>query len=406
MRNNLLLISTMLLSSLGAAAQQDGNTYAITGKQNNNFFWADIKQVDVSNGKIVKTVFETDKTKFTLRSLDNETDVKELPNPTALGVAACALDTRHNRLYFIPLHYSELRYVDLSASQPSFTIVKRNIIAKEKGAPFQTEDKQITKMVIGADGNGYALSNDGNHLIRFSTGKKVQVEDLGPLIDASANNGISIHEKLTGWGGDMVADAFGNLVAVAAQHHVYSIDVRTRVATHLGEIEGLPAGYTTNGAVVDDEGNLVVSSANVFDGLFRVSPENWKAVKIVSNDAPFNASDMANSNLLNQKKFDELTKGNISTLSASGFKSELKVFPNPVSGRYFNITLNVQQSGQHQLVVADIHGTVLQAESISLNAGATTRTVLLKSKYPAGTYYVKLIDNDRQELSVQKIILK
>ncbi|MEI9956836.1 MAG: hypothetical protein WDM90_11155 [Ferruginibacter sp.] len=34
------------------------------------------------------------------------------------------------------------------------------------------EANHITRMDIAADGNGYAITNDGNHLIRFTTGKK------------------------------------------------------------------------------------------------------------------------------------------------------------------------------------------------------------------------------------------
>ena len=47
---------------------------------------------------------------------------------------------------------------------------------------------QIARMVIAGDGNGYALSNDANHLMRFTTGKKPEITDLGPVSDAEAND--------------------------------------------------------------------------------------------------------------------------------------------------------------------------------------------------------------------------
>ena len=34
------------------------------------------------------------------------------------------------------------------------------------------EAKIVTRMVIAPDGNGYAITNDANTFIRFSTGKK------------------------------------------------------------------------------------------------------------------------------------------------------------------------------------------------------------------------------------------
>jgi len=38
-------------------------------------------------------------------------------------------------------------------------------------------------MVIASDGNGYGLSNDANHLIRFTTGKNPTISDLGAISD-------------------------------------------------------------------------------------------------------------------------------------------------------------------------------------------------------------------------------
>ena len=54
-------------------AQNNSSCYAITGKDNNNFFWADIKLVDMATGKIIKTVFETNKTSFKISNAANNT---------------------------------------------------------------------------------------------------------------------------------------------------------------------------------------------------------------------------------------------------------------------------------------------------------------------------------------------
>jgi hypothetical protein len=61
-------------------------------------------------------------------------------------------------------------------------------------------------MVIASDGNGYALTNDGNHLIRFTTGKDPVITDLGALTDDASNANNSVHSR-KGFGGDMIADA-------------------------------------------------------------------------------------------------------------------------------------------------------------------------------------------------------
>jgi len=282
MKGKFLLTASLVSLSLCSAAQT-ARTYAITGKSNNNFLWADIKQIDITTGKVVNTLFESDKTTFKSRSLDmTAAKSTEVHNPTGFGVAACALDVRNNRLYFAPMHFSEISFLDLNQTEANFTTVKNHILPPPATGFYTAEEDQFTRMVIAADGYGYALTNDANHLIRFSTGRKTTVEDLGSLADAESNNGISIHNKCTSWGGDMLADAFGKLVVISANHNIYTIDPASRVATFKGTITGLTPNYTTNGAVVDNDGNIIVSSANVFDGLYKFNFKDLKAVKIPS----------------------------------------------------------------------------------------------------------------------------
>ena len=312
MKCKFLLSAAFIVISFSSTAQFASKTFAITGKANNVFFWADIKQVDITTGKVSKTLFEADKTAFKITSTDKSAmAVKSInENPTGLGVAACAFDTRHNRLYFATMHFSDIRFLDLGKPDANFTTVKKNVIAAPSNTGYQSEENHITRMVIAADGNGYALSNDANHLIRFTTGKTPVVEDLGNLIDAEINKGMSIHNKCTSWGGDMVADAFGKLLVVSANHNVFTVDVNSRVATLKGTISGLPVNFTTNGAAVDDEGNLVVSSANVMEGLYKVNMKDLAAEKIISAAPVFNASDLANGNLLFQKEANDLSRFN------------------------------------------------------------------------------------------------
>jgi hypothetical protein len=103
MKYRILLLATPLLASFSLTAQNAAKTYAITGEANNNFFWADIKQVDIRTGKVNKTLFEANKTAFRITNPEKTTVAAkgvEKPNPTGLGVAACALDTRHKPALF------------------------------------------------------------------------------------------------------------------------------------------------------------------------------------------------------------------------------------------------------------------------------------------------------------------
>ena len=135
-------------------------------------------------------------------------------------------------------------------------------------------------MVIAADGNGYALTNDGSRLVRFTTGKKVTITDLGPVVDDESNKTVSIKNKCTSWGGDMIADAYNKLYIISANRYVFVLDVETRVAKQIGYISGLPANYSTNGAAVDKDGKVVVASANTFSGYYKFSMSDFAATLI------------------------------------------------------------------------------------------------------------------------------
>lgn len=406
----LLSTSFVALTSLASFAQDANKAYAITGKKTNNFFWADIKQVDIKTGKVEKTLFEADVTKFKTTYLDNSKAVNQQDmRPTVYGVAACALDTRHNRLYFAPMHISDIRYLDLNKADAEFTVISRNVIPVTGQGGYQGEESQLSRMVIGADGYGYALTNDANHLIRFNTGKKNQVEDLGNIVDAEDNKGISIHNKCTSWGGDIVADAFGKLVMISANHNVFVIDVDSRIATYKGAITGLPANYSTNGAVVDADGKLVVSSANVFDALYKVDMKDLKAERIESKEVPFNASDLANGNMLNQKEADEARRNVVGTATIRPLaqaNTDNYVFPNPVTGNEFKILFSDETPGQYNVTITDLSGKAITSKVVSVSGKGQAVPVQLAGKLTKGMYMVKVTDLSGKFIFTERIIVQ
>ncbi len=412
MKHLFLLTLTFILVSTAALAQKSNRTYAITGKSNNNFFWADIKEIDIASGKVLKTIFDAEKTSFKTKALnDNEarTQTPENLKPTEFGVAACALDSRHNRLYFAPMHFADIRFLDLESKEASFTVIKKNIIpVSASNVVYQPEENQITRMVIAENGFGYALTNDANHLIRFSTGKSAAVEDLGNLVDAASNNGLSIHNKCTSWGGDMLADAFGKLVVISANHNVFTVDVKSRVATFTGTITGLPANYTTNGAVVNSDGDIVLSSANVFEGLYKCNFKDLKAVGIPNVDKTFNASDLANGNFLLQKEADATNKFDLTKFTLPSFEgaTDAKVFPNPVTGSQFNVFFEGQKPGRYNMVFTDLAGRTITSKVITISRGNQVENCNLLAKTPKGTYLLKVLNERKQLAFSEKIIVQ
>jgi hypothetical protein len=408
MKRTLLFSAAFFAAQFAVNAQEARKAYAVTGKKDNPFQWVDIKQVDIATGRIEKTLFESGSSSFQLKALDKSVSNNSHENmPTSLGVAACALDVRTNRLFFAPMHFSDIRYLDLNKSNPEFTVIRRGIIEMPRGAAYQAEENHFTRMAIANDGYGYAITNDGRHFVRFTTGRKPVVEDLGTLVDAPQNKGISIHNKCTSWGGDMLADAFGKLVIISANHNVFTVDVNTKIATHTGTITGLPGNFTTNGAAVNADGDIVVSSANVFEGLYVVNYKTLKAVKLESAEPPFNASDLANAGFLLQKEADAQTKYDITrpTLPGLDVAGNGRVFPNPVTNNQFNVSFEGMKTGRYTILFTDLAGRALQSKVVNVT-GSQIETFKLQGKIAGGMYSVKVLDESRRISFTQKIVLQ
>ncbi len=398
-----LLSSAIVVSSLTAMAQDANRAYVIAGKANNKFFWSDIKEVDLATGKTVRSLFENGVTPFTAAGTQFKINGAANADPMGYGVAACALDSRNNRLYFTPMHFAQLRYIDLQSKSPKFVYLDLTMIAPKDGG-FLTEESHITRMVIGADGYGYAVTNDANHLIRFSTGSRPQVTDLGNLVDADGSK-VSIHNKCTSWGGDMVADAFGKLYIISANHNVFSIDADSRITTHLGTITGLPAGFTTNGAVVNADGKIIVGTANSFDGFYSFGLNDLKAVKNSATEL-VNPSDMANGTFLLQKEADiARAQGRPVLADRKLAASDISVYPNPVSGSQFRVTFSKNKPGIYTILLTDLAGKSLMSKVVNILADGQVETVNMKMKPAQGMYFVKVINSDKVNVSSTKIVI-
>ena len=277
------------------------------------------------------------------------------------------------------------------------------LLFAEKGAD---ESRNVTRMVIAADGNGYAITNDGNHLYQFTTGKKPVITDLGTLIDAESNKGISIHNKCTSWGGDMVADAFGKLYVITAGRNIFVVDIDTRIATFKGQINNLPANFTANGAAVNDNGDIVIISANVFTGYYTVNLKTLAATLVPGSDLMYNSSDLANSNLLFQKEADVAKQFGSATDIRTETLSGTKVAPNPVTGSSFKILFDGDYNGAFTVIISDIAGRNIQSTQISLAKGQQYQNINIRNKPVAGTYLVKVINDAGKTILTDKLIIQ
>lgn len=419
MNCKLLLTTTFIVSAALASAQNSNKAFAITGDGNQDYVWMNIRQVDLGTGQVSKTIFQRSKSNFVLTDVNtkiittqasamNGNLFQSRDYPTGSLVAAAAYDQRNNKLFFSPMRIGELRWVDLDIKNetPKFYTISSEVL---NFGPAPDEANHITRMVIAADGNGYAVTNDANHLIKFTTGKKPVLTDLGNLIDDEKNNGISIHNKCTSWGGDMLADAYGKLYVISAGKQVFVIDINSRIASHRGVITGLPVNYTANAAAVDAEGDIVVSSANVFDGYYKVKLTDLTATPIEGSDRKYNASDLANANLLLQKEADAARKNSLiaGLLPQNTFSnSDKRVYPNPVTSSSFAVLFDGQKAGNYSITLSDLSGRILQTQKVNIGKGTQTENINLLSRPAKGMYMVKVYDESKQIVFTEKVLIQ
>ena len=405
MNIKLLLSSSFIVLGLSTGAQDANSSFAITGKGAGDFQWVNIRQVNVKTGTVEKTIYDNASNATTTAFSQGNNKVVQAP-VMGYGVAAAAYDKMHNRLYFTQMHYGVLSYVDLNKKEPVFNFA--GALIQRNDGTFLQEESHITRMVIGADGNGYGITNDGNHLIRFTTGKKAVITDLGNLVDAESNNGISVHNRCSSWGGDMIADAYNKLYIISANHNIFTIDVDTRVASHIGTITGLPANYTTNGAAVDADGAIVVSSANTFEGYYKFKINDFAAVKIEGSDKTYNASDLANGNLLLQKEADAAKN-----FGAAEFRpvvpvinGDAHIYPNPVTSNEFKVSFEGQQTGKYNVTVTDLSGKPVMTRVVYVTAKTQVETVPLNRSFAKGMYMVKVTDANNKFIFTERIVIQ
>ncbi|MBS1743598.1 MAG: T9SS type A sorting domain-containing protein [Bacteroidetes bacterium] len=415
MNNKILLTAALFTTSFAGFAQNSNKAFAITGDGNNDYIWMNIRQVDLGTGQVTKTLFERSKTTYVLTDAATKKNANPITNgnifqstdyPTGTYVAAAAYDGNSNKLFFTPMRSGELRWMDLNGKE---TAQFYTIHSAELGVNPNDEATNITRMVIGADGNGYAMSNDGNNFIMFTTGKKPVITNLGNIIDADNNNGTSIHNKCSSWGGDMIADAFGKLYVISANHNVFVIDPKTRVATYKGAITGLPAGYTTNAAAVNTDGDIVVASANRFDGYYKLKLADLAAVKIEGSDVKYNASDFANGNLLLQKEADAANRFSMenSKLPTTDLAiGDSKVYPNPVTNSSFNVLFDGKKEGKYSIVLTDLAGRTVLTKTVGISKGTQVEQVRLNANTAKGVYMVKVISESNEVVIKEKIVVQ
>lgn len=391
----------LLTALLSKNVQAQNKAFAITGEEKGNYHWTAIREIDLNNGNVIRTLYSANGAQKVNYQYLNTVNRSQLPPqntiPTANGVAATAYDAKHNRLYFSQMWSNDLRYIDLNTNE--LNIVVNNDANYSTGARVD-ESNVITRMTFGADGNGYALTNDGKQLIQFTTGNNPSITNLGALIDGKKNNGISVHNQCTSWGGDLIGDAFGNLYLITYRNHIFKINTSTRVAEHVGTIKNLPSTFTTNGAAVDDEGNVFVSSATQTENYFSINLSTLEAKPIAKTESTvYNASDLANGNLAYRN-----TKAN-PVLADIKLNNSISIYPNPAINKTFAVQFDRLPAGSYAIELTDANGKRIITKTIGIN-GLQNEKINLPRAAASGLYLVKITNSNGKAVYNEKVIVQ
>jgi len=339
--------------------------------------------------------------------------------PFGTNSAACAYDKKHERLYYTPMSINQLRYIDLKSKTPRIYYFEDEPFGFVTG--LGDVENQIPRMVIASDGNGYALSNDANHLMRFTTDKNAKITDLGALTDDPNNANYSVHNR-AGYGGDMIADASGNLYLVTGNRNVFKISIASKVAAYQGTIKGLPQGFTTNGAMVEEGSKVIVCSSQSTVGYYRFDLMTMQAEKISKSETVFNASDLANGNLAFEKAKKEkkekrreevvVEPKNQETEAAPQqqavqpeiiAKSNIAIYPNPVTAGTIKLRFTDQPAGRYQVQFLDINGQLISKKDITIHNHRQVEEFRLPAFVTKGTYVVNVISDSNKISYTEKI---
>lgn len=411
-----LLTGTLSLSLLSQAQQTDRFAYAITDVQAPGGNWSFLRKLDLSNGTwspILLTGNEPNIQAFdagTRQPLGAPLQDARYGNYAnaafATGVAAAAYDRKQDRLWYTPMFLDQLRYVDLKSMNVYYYTGLSLAGTAEKAAD---QSNIITRMTLGGDGNGYALTNDGNTLIRFSAGRKsVNVEILGALVDDPANGTQSIHNACSSYGGDMIADDNGHLYILTARNSVYKVNIERRIATFLGMINGLPAGFTVNGAAVTDNNQVLVTSALAATSLYTVDLRSLQATAFVTAGPVWQTSDLANGNVYKSGNKApaptlELTSRNTPANSGDG---KISIYPNPTTNNQFVLQFNDLPAGTYNLQVTDVTGRQLIQQVFSLSGDQQVQPVRLDASAARGIYLIKVTDTQNKTAYTSKVMVQ
>lgn len=369
-----LLLCAVFMTGYFTNAQ---DIVAATGLTKGKIEFNDFRTIDVNNLSTTSVLLtKADKINF-------ESSTTESTKTCSCGKYIAAMTMAQNgNLFYLPMNGSKVSMVNTSSKTGSLIDVPNSLINNKNQSTY------FARMTTGSDGFIYTLNNDGSELLKISANGSVQ--NLGMV------NGIAQHAKALGndtavYGGDMIADAFGNLYVISAAAHVFKFHPNKLNAEYIGKISGLADGYTVNGVAVMKDGNVLLATTSAH-GLYTMDMNTLEATFKADYSVP--VYDLSSPYFLRQNMMDEI----------AGTQLKYSLYPTIVKDSELNIVSKSNENSNLQVSVWNLNNKQIYSKSLTVNAVGDYKVSLNGSLQP-GIYVLKAVNQEGIEVINTKFTL-
>lgn len=247
----ILLATTVLMTAYFTNAQ---DITAVTGLTKGRIEFNDFRTIN-SNDLNASKVLLSKSDKVTIGA--NDTEMSKICS-CGQYIAAMTISQKGD-LFYLPMSGQKVMMINTASKEGSQHNFKGLAIGQDQANYF-------ARMTTASDGYMYALNNAGTELLKISDNGTVQ--NLGE-VQGIVEKSKSFEQATAVYGGDMIADAFGNIYVFSANQQVFKINPNNMSSEYLGQIKGLPENYTVNGAAVEKDGSVLLGTTSPF-GLYTL----------------------------------------------------------------------------------------------------------------------------------------
>ncbi|MDR1652059.1 MAG: T9SS type A sorting domain-containing protein [Prevotellaceae bacterium] len=370
MKRNLLFAVALLCATMQTKAQE---VFMAVGTENSKQIdFKEVKSLNVSSFDDGRALFAKQMLKTQFADATDKCNCD--PNSPAF-IAALTVDGSGNVVAMNMAGTQIYRYLQNGDVQ--------TIAIAEATKTFREGDL-FARMTTSPDGAIYALNNSGSHLLKITADG--QLADLG-AIDGFAEIFRTFADKRSAYGGDMIADDTGNLLVFTALGNVVKIDTKANAAEFMGQVTGLPEGYTVNGVAVTDNNDVIVASSHSA-GLYAINPK--ALTSSFFGESNMSVYDLASRNFL---KHSDLQLA----------ENDLVLYPTLVKQDKF---VSIASQKEHKDATVEMYATdgkLITKQVYSIKTGDNKFSV---NNLSSGIYIVKVADRQGNSLLVEKFTIQ